>query len=117
MEFVERRRDGRGRFGAYLYRVLHVAAAAARGETKKGRAATTTTGQGGLVAPNRGRTKHREGTPQPPKKDPKSGYAWLFGQQEPPGAQEEHDRVAARRREEAARRRVRGFEWLFGREG
>jgi DNA-binding transcriptional ArsR family regulator len=24
VEFVERRRDGRGRFGAYLYRVLHV---------------------------------------------------------------------------------------------
>jgi DNA-binding transcriptional ArsR family regulator len=37
VEFVERRRDGRGRFGAYLYRLVHVAAAAtARGERKRG---------------------------------------------------------------------------------
>ncbi len=113
VEFVERRRDNRGRFGAYLYRVLHVAAATARG-MKKGRA--TTTGQGGRVAPNRGRTRRQEATPLPPKKDPKRGYGWLFGQQEPPGAQEAHDRRVAQRREEEARRRARGFEWLFGRE-
>ena len=110
VEFVERRRDGRGRFGAYLYRVLHVAAVAARGGAKKGRA---TTGQGGRVAPNRGRTKQREGTPLPPKKDPKVGYGWLFGHDAPPGAQEEHDRGGVERREGEARRRVRGFEWLF----
>jgi DNA-binding transcriptional ArsR family regulator len=30
VEFVERRRDWHGRFGAYLYRVLHVVAAAGR---------------------------------------------------------------------------------------
>jgi len=116
VEFVERRRDGRGRFGAYLYRVLHVvAAAAARGKAKKGRAATTT-GHGGRLAPNRGRTRRQEGTPLPPKKDPKSGYGWLFGQEAAPGAQEEHDRQVARGRKEQARRRVRGFEWLFGHE-
>ena len=117
VEFVERRRDGRGRFGAYLYRVLHVAAAATarRGAAKKGRPAATT-GQGGRVAPNRGRTRRQEGTPLPPKEDPKGGYGWLFGQQEPPGAQEEHDRRVAQRREEQARHRVRGFEWLFGQE-
>ncbi len=117
VEFVERRRDGRGRFGAYLYRVLHVAAAAAaKGKAKKGRAATT--GQGGRVAPNRGRTRRQEATPQPPKKDPKGGYGWLFGQQEePPGAQEEHDRGVAERREREARRRARGYGWLFGRQG
>ena len=115
VEFVERRRDGRGRFGAYLYRVLHVAAAAtARGGAKKGRA--TTTGQGGRVAPNRGRTRRQEGTPLPPKEDPKRGYGWLFGQETPPEAQEEHDRGVAERREEQARRRARGFEWLFGQE-
>ncbi len=121
VEFVERRRDGRGRFGAYLYRVLHLAAAAtaratARGGAKKGRAATTT-GHGGRVGPNRGRTRRQEGTPLPPKEDPKRGYGWLFGQQEPPGAQEEHDRRVAERREREARRRARGFEWLFGRQG
>ncbi len=111
VEFVERRRDGRGRFGAYLYRLLHVVAATARGAAKKGR---TTTGHGGLMAPNRGRTKQREGSPLPPKEDPKRGYGWLFGQEVTSGAQEEHDRRVARGREEAARRRVRGFEWLFG---
>jgi DNA-binding transcriptional ArsR family regulator len=47
VEFVERRRDNRGRFGAYLYRVLHVAAAAtARGRAKKGRPTTTGLGDG-----------------------------------------------------------------------
>src|SRR5829696_2035917 len=72
VEFVERRRDDGGRFGAYLYRVLHVAAAAtARRGAKKGRA---TTGHGSRVGPNRGRTKQREGTPLPPKEDPKRGY-------------------------------------------
>src|ERR671911_1755977 len=82
VEFVERRRDGRGRFGAYLYRLLHVAAAAtARGKAKKGR---PTTGHGGRVAPNRGRTRRQEGTPLPPKKDPKGGYGWLFGHEAPP---------------------------------
>jgi DNA-binding transcriptional ArsR family regulator len=120
VEFVERRRDGRGRFGAYLYKVLHVAAATARaaaagGAAKKGRAAATT-GHGGRVGPNRGRTRRQEGTPLPPKKDPKGGYGWLFGHEAPPGAQEERDRAVAQRREEEARRRVRGFEWLFGRE-
>jgi DNA-binding transcriptional ArsR family regulator len=114
VEFVERRRDGRGRFGAYLYRVLHLVAAAVRGEAKKGRA--TTTGHGRRVGPNRGRTRRQEGTPLPPKKDPKGGYGWLFGEETPPGTQEEHDRRVAQRREEEARRRARGFEWLFGRE-
>lgn len=122
VEFVERRRDNRGRFGAYLYRVLHLAAAAAarataRGGAKKGRAAATTTGHGGRVGPNRGRTRRQEGTPLPPKEDPKGGYGWLFGHEAPPGAQEEHDRRVAQRREEEARRRARGFEWLFGRQG
>jgi DNA-binding transcriptional ArsR family regulator len=117
VEFVERKRDWHGRFGAYVYRVLHVvAAAAARGVAKKGRAATTT-GHGGRVAPNRRRTRRQEGTPLPPKKDPKTGYGWLFGQEAPPGAQEEHDRGVARRREEEVRRRVGGYEWLFGRQG
>jgi DNA-binding transcriptional ArsR family regulator len=117
VEFVERRRDYRGRFGAYLYRLLHVAAATARGAAKKGRAAATTTGHGGRVAPNRGRTRRQEGTPLPPKEDPKRGYGWLFGQEGPPGAQEEHDRRVAEERKEEARRRVRGFEWLFGSQG
>src|SRR5829696_4391869 len=31
VEFVERLRDGRGRFGAYVYRLVHIAIVAARG--------------------------------------------------------------------------------------
>jgi len=31
VEFVERLRDGRGRFGAYVYRLVHIVAVAARG--------------------------------------------------------------------------------------
>jgi len=120
VEFVERRRDGRGRFGAYLYRLLHLAAATAArgGAKKKGRAGgATTTGHGGRVGPNRGRTRRQEGTPLPPQNDPKGGYGWLFGHDAPPGDQEEHDRRVTERREEEARRRARGFEWLFGRQG
>src|ERR671910_2216255 len=41
VEFVERRRDDRGRFGAYLYRLVHRAGVTARGGAKKGRAAPT----------------------------------------------------------------------------
>ena len=111
VEFVERRRDGRGRFGAYLYRLLHVAAAAARGGAKKGRPATT--GHGGRVAPNRGRTKRQEGTPLPPEKDPKDGYWSLFGEKPSPAIQEQHQKQVEERREEQASRRRRGFEWLF----
>src|SRR3954447_21112811 len=36
IEFVERKRDSHGRFGAYVYRVLHIAALAVR----KGKAVT-----------------------------------------------------------------------------
>jgi DNA-binding transcriptional ArsR family regulator len=55
VEFVERRRDWHGRFGAYLYRVLHVAAAgrktAERPSRKERREKTPhhrTRGAGGL---------------------------------------------------------------------
>src|ERR671911_842285 len=50
IEFVERKRDWHGRFGAYVYRVLHIAAATARreaegasthGRQRKSRRATT----------------------------------------------------------------------------
>ena len=41
VEFVERKRDWHGRFGAYVYRVLHIAATTARrgvdGSSSKGR--------------------------------------------------------------------------------
>ncbi len=123
IEFVERKRDWHGRFGAYLYRVLHIAAATARGEEKsrterrqsrkRGSNKSSTTGRGGRVAPIKGLTKPKEGTPLPPKKDLKSGYWWFFGEQAPPGLQEEHNNEVRKRREEESRRRTKGFEWFF----
>jgi DNA-binding transcriptional ArsR family regulator len=123
IEFVERKRDWHGRFGAYLYRVVHIAAAAARKgaaaavTTPKGRGrrrkSRSTTGHAGTVAPNKGLTKRQEDTPLPPEKDPKEGYWWFFGEDPPPSLQEDHDREANEKREVEAMRRQRGFEWLF----
>ncbi|MCA1729277.1 MAG: helix-turn-helix domain-containing protein [Actinobacteria bacterium] len=124
VEFVERKRDWHGRFGAYLYRVVHIAAAAAR----KGAAAATTstskskgrrrkkdstTGHTGRMAPNKGLTKRHEDSPIPPKKDLKSGYWWFFGEEAPPGAQEQHQNEVKKKREEEAQRRREGYEWFF----
>jgi DNA-binding transcriptional ArsR family regulator len=120
IEFVERRRDWHGRFGAYLYRVVHIAAAMTRKAAKeiadrKGRRnkKRPTTGHGSRMAPNRGRTKRQEDTPLPPKGDPKKGYWSLFGEEPPPNLEEEHYREANKGREEEARRRRRGYDWLF----
>jgi DNA-binding transcriptional ArsR family regulator len=119
VEFVERKRDWHGRFGAYVYRVLHIAAATARrgveGSSSKGRRGQRrrTTGHAGTVAPNKGLTRRQEGTPLPPKGDPKWGYWGLFGEEPPPDLEEEHYRVANKGRQQEARRRRQGYEWLF----
>ena len=121
IEFVERKRDWHGRFGAYLYRVLHVVAATARGQEgraerrsgKRGTRKRSTTGHGSLVAPNKGQTKRQEDTPLPPKKDPKDGYWSFFGESPSPAIQQQHQKQVEQRRKEQARRRKRGFEWLF----
>lgn len=123
IKFVERKRDNRGRFGAYLYRVLHIAAATARGEKertterrrsrKRGSKKSSTTRHGSPTAPIKGLTKHNEDTPLPPKKDLKRGYWWLFGEEAPPGLQEEHLNEVKERQEEESRRRKKGYEWFF----
>jgi DNA-binding transcriptional ArsR family regulator len=123
IEFVERKRDRRGRFGSYLYRVLHVVAATARGHeegraerrarSRRGSKKRSTTGHGGRMAPIKGQTKRQEGTPLPPKKDPKEGYWGVFGEKAPKDLQEEHQKEADKRREEDSQRRRRGYEWLF----
>jgi DNA-binding transcriptional ArsR family regulator len=120
IEFVERKRDWHGRFGAYLYRVVHIAAATARGKVseatdRKGRRRKThaTTGHGGLVASNKRLTKQKEDTPLPPKNDPKHCYWWLFGENAPTGADQLAHQEAADKREQAAQRRRDGYEWLF----
>ncbi len=122
VEFVERKRDRRGRFGAYLYRVVHIVAATARkgGEKaerrllrRRGGEKSPTTGHGGPMAPNKGLTKRHEGTPLPPEKDPKDGYWSLFGEKPSPAIQEQHQKQVEERREEQASRRRRGYGWLF----
>ncbi len=121
IEFVERKRDWHGRFGAYLYRVVHIAAATARKASKevadrKGRRRNKrpTTGHGSPVAPNKGQTKRQEDTPLPPNKDPKRGFWFLFGEESPDQADKEHHRETKQRRREEARRRREGYEWFFG---
>jgi DNA-binding transcriptional ArsR family regulator len=124
VEFVERKRDWHGRFGAYLYRVVHIAAATSRkaaqevadrkGSRRKERPAT---GHGGRMASNKRQTKRHEDSPLPPKKAPKQSYWWLFGENAPPGADQQAHLDAASKREQATRRRREGYEWLFGAEG
>jgi DNA-binding transcriptional ArsR family regulator len=122
IEFVERKRDWHGRFGAYLYRVVHIAAAAVRkgaataGTAPKGRGrrrkTSATTGHEGRMAPNKGLTKRHEDPPTP-QKDRIAGYWWVFGEEPPPGTDRQHRQEVNERREQAARRRREGFDWLF----
>jgi DNA-binding transcriptional ArsR family regulator len=121
VEFVERKRDWHGRFCAYLYRVVHIAAATSRKAAKevvadrKGRRRKErpTTGHGGQVASNKRQTKQREGTPLPPKGNVKEGYQWLFGDSASGDAELRHLREVQKKREEEAKRRRKGYEWFF----
>ena len=121
VEFVERKRDWHGRFGAYVYRVLHIAAAtvkkkdAKEGATRKEwrRKKRPTTGHGHPVASNKRQTKHQEDTPLPPKGDVKQGYEWLFGQQTKDHVEEAHRLEMEKRRSEEAKRRREGYGWVF----
>jgi DNA-binding transcriptional ArsR family regulator len=124
VEFVKRKRDWHGRFGAYVYRVLHIAAATARkgteanarkGKGGKGRQRKKrpTTGHQRPMALLIGQTKRQEGTPLPPKGGAQQGYWWIFGKEAPPGAEEVHRQEKEKRREEARRRRQEGYGWLF----
>lgn len=121
VEFVERKRDGRGRFGAYVYRVAHIVAATAEAQREKvgnrdGRRRSKkrpTTGHRSRMAPNKGRTKRQEDPPQPPPKDFKRGFWRFFGEEPPPGAEEEYRKEVQKKREEEAQRRRSGYEWFF----
>jgi DNA-binding transcriptional ArsR family regulator len=120
VEFVERKRDWHGRFGAYLYRVVHIAAATARkaakevaGRKERRRRKQATTGHGSPMAPNKGTTKRQEGTPLPPKGDVKEGYQWLFGDSSSLDSELKHTREVQKKREEEAKRRQKGYEWFF----
>jgi DNA-binding transcriptional ArsR family regulator len=99
IEFVERRRH-RGRFSSYIYKILHI----------------VTTGHTKPVASKRRiyrGTKQTTNTPKSPTKDRLEGYWWLFGEDAPPGEQEEREREQKEKREETAKRRTEGYEWFF----
>jgi len=121
IEFVERKRDWHGRFGAYVYRVLHIAAATARkgaqqaanSRKERRRKKRPTTGHGGHVASNKRQTKRHEDPSNLPIKDLKSGFWWLFGEEAPPGAEKEYQREAQNKRVEEAQRRREGYQWFF----
>ncbi len=105
IEFVERKRDREGRFGAYVYRVLHIVSSAS----------SRTTGHRSRVAHIK-RTKQRKNTPSDsPKRSERSvkkGYKWLFDDPASPDSQDERDRKAEQRKRDAERRRE-SFDWLF----
>ena len=118
IEFVERKRDWRGRFGAYVYRVVHIAAATARkgaeaaGSKGRRRKKRSTTGHEGPVASNKRQTKRQEDPSNLPKQDFKRGFWAFFDEQAPPGAQEGHRHEVQKKRDEEAQRRWKGYEWL-----
>ena len=100
IEFVERRRNNRGKFSSYLYRVVHI------------RATTTGHGSRGVKrGPNRTRTKR---SVTPPISPPREGYNWLFDKGRDPQADVEYERDKAERRKRASENRREGYEWLFG---
>jgi DNA-binding transcriptional ArsR family regulator len=104
VEFVERKRDSQGRFGAYLYRVLHIIASKTR-----------TTGHPRPMAPLNRKTR-RSNNPPTPKRSVTEDYEWLFGDPDPPEQDrkaEEQRRRNAERRREASERRRSGYEFLF----
>ncbi len=119
IEFVERKRDWHGRFGAYVYRVVHIVKAQARKGAKKAssqdrrerreRKKRPTTGHGGRVAPIKGKTKRHEVPPNPPKE----AYNWFFGKERNLESEQEYQNHKQRQREEASKRRKEGYEWLF----
>ncbi len=123
IEFVERKRDWHGRFGAYVYRVVHIAVVAARkgvdmasssSSQRRSKKRTTTTGHGGPMASNKSLTKPNQLTPLPPNKDFKDGYEWLFDAASASDVDAEHERDKEQQRNRAADGRKEGYEWLLG---
>ncbi len=106
IEFVERKRDREGRFGAYVYKVLHIVASAS----------SRTTGHQSRMAHIK-RTKQRKNTPsnspKRSKRSVKKGYEWLFDDPASPDSQDERDRKAEERRKRDAEQRREGYEWLL----
>ncbi len=98
IKFVERKRDREGKFGAYVYKVLHIAASAS----------SKATGHSGPMASLYKRTK-RGNEPQTPTKPITENYEWLFDSEAP--LKKDHE--AAQKRKRDAERRRDGYGWLF----
>lgn len=143
IELLERRRDKKGRFLGYLFRVAHAARAAARlrerreankkryeekrarekakreakRRARSRRSSGSSTGHGDPMAPNKGTSTSNDLPPKPPRGAAErrtEGYEWFFGLPTDPEKQREHDEEERHRRAEEARRRREGYEWLFG---
>ena len=98
VEFVERRRNRRGRFSSYLYRVVHI---------------TRTTGHGRRVAKGSPIYKRTKRSVTPPNSPPNEAFNWLFGKERNPRAEEEYENHQEQSRKREAARRREGYEWLF----
>jgi len=134
IEFVERRRDEKGRFLSWLYRIPHVAQAAQRIKERreKNRAAyqerkrrereereqkrrekrlskTPSTGNPSPVASNRLTNNTNNSPPNPPK----GAFNWLFGKERNLEAEAEYKNQQQEQRNLDSVRRRDGFGWLL----
>jgi DNA-binding transcriptional MocR family regulator len=98
IEFVERRRNRRGRFSSYLYRVVHI---------------TRTTGHGRPKEKGSPIYKRTKRSVTPPDSPPKEAFNWLFGKKRDSKAEEEYKNYQEQGRRREAARRKEGYEWLF----
>ena len=95
VEFVERLRDGRGRFGAYVYRLVHIAMVAARGGPRRpdgsgaergGRKNHAPPDTGVLWPLLRGKLNVRKSPPTPPERTPRAATGGSSANRPPPGS-------------------------------
>lgn len=134
IEFVERLRDGCGRYRGYVYRLMHTAIIAERrkrkreeqkererqralekAEKKRKRlfSKKSSTGNGLPVREDMGTTTGNDYPPNPPTGSFKEGYEWLFGEKPDPEKEKQRRQEQQRKREEESRRRREGYEWFF----
>jgi DNA-binding transcriptional ArsR family regulator len=97
IEFVERRRQS-GRYSSYLYKVIHI---------------VRTTGHGRRAVKGSPIYRRTKRSVRPPNSPPREGYSWLFGRDDDPVAEEEHERKRQERRSRQSQERKEGYEWLF----
>ncbi len=97
IEFVERRRNA-GRFGSYLYKVVHIA---------------LTTGHGRQSVRGELNIRRTKRSVIPPNSPPTEGFGWLFGREEGSADEVESQRKRKERRSKESEKRKEGYEWLF----